>query len=120
MSVLTVSRLEHRGLGVFADVLGHLETPERAASLRMRLTFGYPLPIEVRHLLDEIVILQQYWAVGPNGERELIAGDWNPSVGCCGFVSVVLHDSASVVTRVVSDRCRVWSRTLSAKQIREL
>jgi hypothetical protein len=45
----------------------------------MRLTFGNPLPIEVRHLLDEIVILQQYWAVGPNGERELIAGDWNPA-----------------------------------------
>src|SRR5258708_31928766 len=59
--------------------------PERAASLGMRLTFGNPLPVEVRHLLDEIVILQQYGPVGPNGERKLIAGNWNASIGGCWF-----------------------------------
>jgi hypothetical protein len=63
----------------------------------MWLTFGNPLPVEVRHLLDEIVILQQYWTVGSDGERELVAGDWNPSIGCGGFADVVIHDSASVV-----------------------
>jgi hypothetical protein len=71
--------------------------PERATSFGMRLTFGNPLPIEVRHLLDEVMILQQYGTVAPNCERKLIAWDWNPCIGCCGFVAVVLHDSASIV-----------------------
>src|SRR5258708_23269864 len=70
---------------------------ECAAPLGMRLTFGSPLPVEVRHLLDEIVILQQDRAVGADGERVLIAGDWNAGVGCRGLAAVVRHDRASLV-----------------------
>ena len=63
----------------------------------MWLTFGSPLPVPVRHLLDEIVILQQDRAIGADGERVLIAGDGNAGIVCRGLVAVVRHDNASVV-----------------------
>jgi hypothetical protein len=72
-------------------------TPERAASLGVRLSFWDPLPVEVRHLLDEVMILQQDRAVGPDGERVLIAGDRNTGIVCRGLAAVVRHDRASVV-----------------------
>jgi hypothetical protein len=63
----------------------------------MRLTFGNPLPVEVRHLLNEIMILKQDRAVGPDGERELIAGDWNPGIVCRRFLAVVRHGSRASI-----------------------
>ena len=65
--------LEERGLGVLADVLGHLELAERAAALGVGLPLRDALPVEVGHLLDEVVILQQDRAVGPDGQRVLDA-----------------------------------------------
>ena len=79
-----------------ADVLGDLETAKRAASLGVRLPLWNPLPVPVRHLLDEIVIVQQDRTVGADGERVLIAGDWNAGVGCRRLVAVVRHDGGSV------------------------
>jgi len=48
-----------------ADVVGHLEVAEGAATLRVGLALRDSLPVEVRHLLEEVVILQQDRAVGP-------------------------------------------------------
>ena len=62
--------LEHRRLGVGTDVVGHLEVAERAAALGVRLALRDALPVEVRHLLDQIVILQQDRTVRADGERD--------------------------------------------------
>jgi hypothetical protein len=45
-------RLEHRGLGVSADVIGHLESAERTAGLTVRLPLGDPFPVAAGQLLD--------------------------------------------------------------------
>ena len=67
--------LEDRGLGVLADVVGHLEMTERAAALGVGLPLRNALPVEVGHLLDQVVVLQQNRAVGADGERMFDAGD---------------------------------------------
>jgi hypothetical protein len=98
-----------QNLYLFAGVLGHLETPERPASLGMRLTFRNPLPVEVRHLLDEIVIL--HGAVWPNGERNSSLGT-GTSIGGCGFAAVVLRSDrpASAVHRAMLVRYLITVR----------
>ncbi|EFK07976.1 conserved hypothetical protein [delta proteobacterium NaphS2] len=53
------------------------------------------LPVEIGHLLHEVMIVQQNGSVGPNGQRMLIAGDGNPGIGCSGFVSVGFHVDTS-------------------------
>ena len=83
--------LEDRGLGVHADVLGHSEVAECTAPLGMRLPLGNPLPVEVRHLLDEIVILQQDRTVGTNGQRVLVARYGDSRVGCRRLAILFLH-----------------------------
>ncbi len=54
------------------------------------LTVGPDGPI----LLQDHYLIEQYRAVGPDGERELVAGDWNPRIICRGFLAVVRHDNA--------------------------
>ena len=66
--------LEHRGPGVLADVVGHLEVAERAAALGVRLALRDAFPVEVGHLLDQVVVLQQDRAVGADGQRMLVTG----------------------------------------------
>jgi hypothetical protein len=39
----------------------------------VRLALRDPLPVEVRHLLDQVMILQQNRAIGTDGQRMLIA-----------------------------------------------
>ncbi len=68
-------RLEEGGLGVGAHVTGGLEVAERATALGVRLPLGDPLPVEVRHLLDQVMILKQNRAIRPHRERELVALD---------------------------------------------
>ena len=77
--------LEDGGLGVLADVLGDLEAAEGAAALGVGLALGDPLPVELRHLLDEVVVLQQDRAVGADGERVLVAGDADAGIGRGGL-----------------------------------
>ena len=89
------ARLEHRRLGVGADILGHLEVSEGPGTLRVGLALRNPLPVEVGHLLDEVVVLQQDGSIGPHGERVLVAGYGDPGIGCCGFAVVVFHGNAS-------------------------
>ena len=94
--------LEHRGAGEGADVLGHLERPERAATLGVRLPLRDALPVEVRHLLDQVVILQQQRAVRPDGQRVLVAGDRYPAVG--RGRSGLLGGHTKLLNSVMTDR----------------
>ena len=65
---------KHRRPGEGADVLGHLERAERAAALGVRLPLRDALPVEVGHLLDQVVVLQQDRAVRADGQRMLVTG----------------------------------------------
>ena len=67
------SRLEHRGLGERADILGDLEPPEGARALGVGLTLGHPFAVELRQLLDEVVVVQQDRSVWADGQRMLVA-----------------------------------------------
>src|SRR6185369_15312526 len=58
-----------------------LEDAEGAAALRVLLTLRDALPVEVRHLLKQVVVLQQHRAVRAHGQRVLVAGYRDASVG---------------------------------------
>ncbi len=60
--------LKHRGLGVRADVLGDLEVAEGTAAFGVGLPLRDALPVEVRHLLDQVVVLKQDRTIGPHGQ----------------------------------------------------
>ena len=66
--------LQRGGLGELADVLGDLEDAEGAAAFGVGLALGDALAVEVRHLVDEMVIVQQDRAVCANGQRVAVAG----------------------------------------------
>ena len=68
-------------LGVRADVAGDLEDAEGSAALGMGLALGDALAVEVRHLLNQVEVLEQDGAVGADGEGMLLAGDRDPGVG---------------------------------------
>src|SRR5262249_14603002 len=65
---------KHRGPGVLADVVGHLEVAERAATLGVRLAFRDAFPVEHRHLLEQIMILKQDRTVGADRQRLVVTG----------------------------------------------
>ena len=69
--------LEQGRAGVGAHVLGRLEHAEGARPLGVRLALGNALAVEVGHLLDQVLVLEQDRAVGADGQRELVAGDWD-------------------------------------------
>ncbi len=54
---------EERGPGVPGDLRGHLEIAVRAAPFGVNNALGHPLPVELRHLLEQIVILKQQRAI---------------------------------------------------------
>src|ERR1700675_4448234 len=62
------ARLKHRGPRVAADVMGDLEMTEGAAALRVWLTLRDAFAIEVRHLLDQVMIVQNDGAIRTDGE----------------------------------------------------
>ena len=66
--------LEQRGLRVPRDVLGGLELAEGARALRVHVALGDALAVEVRHLVQEVVVVQQDRAVGAQGQRVAVAG----------------------------------------------
>jgi hypothetical protein len=51
-------RLEYRGPGVRADIVSHLEVSKGPGTLRVRLALRNPFPVEIGHLLDEVVVLK--------------------------------------------------------------
>ena len=59
----------------------------------MGLAFGDPLAIEIRHLLDEVVIVEHDRAVGADGQRMLVALDGYAGIGGGGG-NLVAHDRA--------------------------
>lgn len=63
----------------------------------MGLAVWNHLPVEVGHLLDQVVILQEYGPIGTHRERVLVAGYRNPGIGCCGFAIVIFHGNTSFV-----------------------
>jgi hypothetical protein len=75
--------LKHRGPGVRADVVGHLEVAERAAAFRVRLPFRDTFPVELRHLLDQVVILQQDRTVGTDRQRLFVTGCGDAGISGC-------------------------------------
>lgn len=81
------TRLEHRRLGVGTNIVGHLEMPERSGTLGVRLPLGDTFAIEVGHLLDEVMVMQQNWAIGSNGQRVFVTGDGAPRIFVVGFDS---------------------------------
>ena len=93
--------LEHRGLGVGADVLRHLEVAERAAALGVRLPLRDPLPVEVRHLLDAGNDPGAGW--GRPGPRSASARRFPP--GCRHRWSWVRTDSQSLPYLLVTLPC---------------
>ena len=58
-----------------ADIARNLKGAEGAAALGVRLALGNPLPIEVRHLLDQVEVLEQDGSIGTDGKRMFLAGD---------------------------------------------
>ena len=60
--------LQEPGLGVGADVLGDLELAEGSAAFGVGLAFRNALPVEVGHLLDQVVVLQQDGSIGSDGQ----------------------------------------------------
>ncbi len=99
--------LEHRRLGVPADVVGHLEVAERAATLGVRLPLRDALPVEVGHLLDQVVVLQQDRAVGADGQRVFDAGYRGAGIGGRELLSHIGSSPRDGRPRAVRPACRV-------------
>src|SRR5690606_31272270 len=59
--------------GVSRNVLGSFEYAERASAFRMRLTLGHFLAVEVRHLFEEMDVMQDDRAISTNGQRIAVA-----------------------------------------------
>ena len=73
--------LEEGGLGVGGDVLGGLEDAERAGALRMDVALRDALAVEVRHLVQEVDVVQQDRAVGADGQAVAVADRRRSVVG---------------------------------------
>ena len=60
-------------LGVLADVLGRFEHAVGPAALGVHHPLGHALPVELGHLLDQVVVLEEERAVRPDGLGEFVA-----------------------------------------------
>src|SRR3954452_8434010 len=68
---------------------------ERAAALGVRLALRDALPVEVGHLLDQVEVVEHDRAVGPDGQRMVVAGDRDTGVRGGGPRLGVRHVGAS-------------------------
>jgi len=66
------ARLEHRGLGVGTHIMGHLEPAEGTTAPGVRPALRNAFAVEPRHLLDQIVIVQE--DVGREGHGRDLPG----------------------------------------------
>ena len=78
---LLADLVEECGARPLRDVLGHLEEAMGAVSARVHDALGHAFAIELRHLLDQVVVLQQQRAVRAGTEGVLVAGGWDTGVG---------------------------------------
>ena len=60
--------LEQVRLGVGTHVVGDLESAERTGALGMWLAFRHALTVELGHLLDQVVVLEEDRPVGSDGQ----------------------------------------------------
>jgi hypothetical protein len=74
-------RAQERGARPLGDILGDLEEAVRAVPAGVHHALRDSLAVELRHLLHEIVVLQQKRAVRAGGERMLVARRRDPRVG---------------------------------------
>jgi hypothetical protein len=86
--------LEEGGAGVRAHVVGDAEGAERAAALGVHDALRDALAVELRELLDKVVVVEGDGAVGADGQRVLVAGDGGAGVG--GGVLLVGHGVSPV------------------------
>src|SRR5690606_22568106 len=94
--------LEHRRTGVAAHITGDLEVAEGARPLGVWLPLRDALAVEVGHLLDQIVVVQQDRPRRTDGERVRVAGHRRAGVG--GRGPRLGHDASLPLTRA-----RCWS-----------
>jgi hypothetical protein len=71
------------------------EVSEGPGTFGVRLPLGNSFSVEVGHLLDQIVVLQEDRTVWSDSERVLVAGYWDPGICGCGFAVVVFHGNIS-------------------------
>ena len=62
-------------------VLGDLEEAVSASTLGVNHTFGDPFTVELSHLLDQVMVLQQDRTVWAGGKRMLVASSRNAGIG---------------------------------------
>jgi hypothetical protein len=99
VAILLSEEFDTAALVYSLTLVGHLKVAEGAATLGMGLALRDALPIEVRHLLDEVVSLQQDRAVGPHGEGVLVAHHRIPAsvvVGLRPWFAMAITHSARV------------------------
>ncbi len=72
---LLADRGEQLGARVARDVLGDSERAVGGRALGVHHALGNPLAVEVRHLLDEVVVGEQHRAAHARGEAVLVVGD---------------------------------------------
>jgi hypothetical protein len=83
--------VEEVGARELRDVLGDLEEAVRARALGVDDALGDALAVELRHLLDDVVVLQQDRPVRADGQRVRVARRRDPRVGRGRRRSVLAH-----------------------------
>jgi hypothetical protein len=82
---------------------GHLKSTKAARALGVRLSLGHPLTVELRHLLDQVVIVEQDRSIRADSEQVLVALDRDAGIaGCRGGLSLGHCRAFSVIGRTVS------------------
>src|ERR1700743_2773488 len=83
--------LEEARLGELADVLGRLEESVGAGALRVDDPLGHPLPVEVLHLLNDVVIVQGGRPLRADGQRPFVVGRRDTGIGGGGRTLLLAH-----------------------------
>src|SRR5262249_18496107 len=79
-----------------AHVVRDLERAEGPAALGVRLPLWYPFAVEVRHLFDQVVVLQEDRTIGPYRQRILITLDRSTCIGCGSYALILRHFPTSL------------------------
>jgi hypothetical protein len=63
----------------------------------MGLAVWNHLPVEVGHLLHQVMVLHQDRSVRPDGKRKLVAGHGISRIICSDFAIIVFHGNSSFI-----------------------
>src|SRR6185437_11797546 len=102
-------------------VFGNLEKAVSAAALGVNHAFRNPFAVELRHLLDQVMVLQQDRTVGAGGKGMFVARSRNACIGGRYRRCLICHDqplywlacfanpsSTSLATRSRPAQCREY------------